>query len=263
MVKTASPVEISWKSIDKPRIGYNGYQGFHPGKQETFKKGHVNKGWDDKPGKPLKCDIVRDNDVEIVMRDGTKLYGDIYRPAHQEGKIPCILLVHALIHILIASHLTSWINRSWSCFGKKHSGHTQMPKVPWNCGVRQEDISGFEKFEGVGKLGLIRLKRLSVAETVHVDPCEFCNWGYAVANVDSRGSGDSEGEAYMSESRIFEAETFGQAMSRSWDHKTVRTAPMLSNFWLRKNGAMDPSAWRAIPISPLFNTSLQRSNRHL
>lgn len=93
MVKTASPVEISWKSIDKPRIGYNGYVGFQPGKQEIFKKGHVNKGWDDKPGKPLKCDIICDHDVLITVRDGTKLYGDIYRPAHQQGKIPCILWV--------------------------------------------------------------------------------------------------------------------------------------------------------------------------
>lgn len=91
MVKTASPVEISMKAIDKPRVGYNGYTGFHPGKTEILKKGHTNKGWNNLDGKPLKCDILVEHDVAIVCRDGTTLYGDIYRPADQQEKIPCIL----------------------------------------------------------------------------------------------------------------------------------------------------------------------------
>ncbi|KAL7005140.1 hypothetical protein EMMF5_005249 [Cystobasidiomycetes sp. EMM_F5] len=63
MVKTASPVEISMKAIDKPRVGYNGYTGFHPGKTEILKKGHTNKGWNNLDGKPLKQCGVRPSDL--------------------------------------------------------------------------------------------------------------------------------------------------------------------------------------------------------
>lgn len=93
MGQAASPVEVSWKPIDKPRLGYNGYDGFHPGKTEVLPKGHTRKGWDNLDGKPLKCDILVEHDVEIVCRDGTKLYGDIYRPPSSGAseKVPCIL----------------------------------------------------------------------------------------------------------------------------------------------------------------------------
>lgn len=91
-VKTASVVPISFKPINKPRMGHNGYDGFHPGKVEYLKKGQTRKAtWDNLDGKPLGCDITLEHDVEIVVRDGTKIYADILRPTNATEKVPVIL----------------------------------------------------------------------------------------------------------------------------------------------------------------------------
>lgn len=50
-----------------------------------------------------------------------------------------------------------------------------LPVCPWKCGVVPGDISGLEKFEGL-------------------DPAVWCPWGYAIASVDARGSGHSDGK---------------------------------------------------------------------
>jgi predicted acyl esterase len=42
-------------------------------------------GWNGFNAKPLKSDIHIDHDVEIVMRDGVRLYADVYRPANSTG----------------------------------------------------------------------------------------------------------------------------------------------------------------------------------
>lgn len=47
---------------------------------------------------------------------------------------------------------------------------------PHNCGVPRERVSGYHKFEGL-------------------DPAEWSERGYAIVNIDSRGIGDSEGDA--------------------------------------------------------------------
>ena len=50
-----------------------------------------------------------------------------------------------------------------------------LPHVTWKACVKADEISGFEKFEGL-------------------DPATWCPAGYAIINVDTRGSGDSDGE---------------------------------------------------------------------
>lgn len=45
---------------------------------------------------------------------------------------------------------------------------------PYNCGINPNTLSGYHKFEGP-------------------DPAEWTNRGYAVINIDARGSFDSEG----------------------------------------------------------------------
>ena len=90
VVKTASG-EISFKPINAPQVGTNGYEGFQPGKVEILKKGQTKKAPWGEEGKPLKCDIILEHDVCIEVRDGTKIYGDVYRPAHTDEKVPCIL----------------------------------------------------------------------------------------------------------------------------------------------------------------------------
>ena len=70
--------------------------------------------------------------------------------------------------------------------------------------MRPSDISGLEKFEGVGKFIFCPAATMStygkLADDKSVaDPAEFCNWGYAVANIDARGSGHSEGASGSSQ----------------------------------------------------------------
>jgi predicted acyl esterase len=145
------PVQIAYKPISKPEIGNNNYQGFKPGESEVVKKGT-------KPynGRPLESDIRIDHDVEIKVRDGCRLYADIYRPADAkpDEKLPAVV--------------------SWSCYGKKYSALHMLPMCVWNCCVPKEALSGLEKFEGL-------------------DPVVWCPRGYAIISVDSRGTGNCDG----------------------------------------------------------------------
>ncbi|TKY87866.1 hypothetical protein EX895_003447 [Sporisorium graminicola] len=150
------PVQTYYKPIQVPKIGENGYAGFHPGKVEKLPKGW--KMYED--SRPLPCDIILEHDVGIQVRDGCTLYCDVYRPASSEAseqeknRVPAIL--------------------AWSPYGKKYSGIVSMKPMPFGLGVPKGALSGLEKFEGP-------------------DPAEYCSRGYAVVNVDSRGAGDSEG----------------------------------------------------------------------
>jgi uncharacterized protein len=148
-VNMPDPVQVATKRVAEPKIGENGYAGFHPGKSEVLKAGANPFN-----AKPLKSDIRIDHDVEIVVRDGVRLYVDIYRPETEE-KVPALL--------------------SWSCYGKKYSALDMLPICVWNCCVTRNDLSGLEKFEGL-------------------DPEFWCSRGYAIVSVDSRGTGHSDGQ---------------------------------------------------------------------
>lgn len=143
------PVQVATKRIAEPKVGENGYVGFQPGKSEVLKAGSNPFN-----AKPLKSDIRIDHDVEIVVRDGVRLYVDVYRPETAE-KVPAVL--------------------SWSCYGKKYSALDMLPICVWNCCVTRSDLSGLEKFEGL-------------------DPEFWCPRGYAIVSVDSRGAGHSDGQ---------------------------------------------------------------------
>ncbi|KAL1853942.1 hypothetical protein VTK73DRAFT_8866 [Phialemonium thermophilum] len=147
-------LQTAIKRIGQPKIGENGYVGFHPGKTEVFKAGSKPFGEDTKA---LKSDIRLDHDVEVVARDGVRLYVDVYRPADDAQaatKIPAIL--------------------SWSPYGKKYSSLDMLPMTKWHSCVKRSDLSGLEKFEGL-------------------DPADWCPLGYAIVSVDARGSGHSDG----------------------------------------------------------------------
>jgi predicted acyl esterase len=90
------PVQSAYKGVAQPKVGENGYQECQCGKSEALPA-----GWNGFNAKPLKSDIHIDHDVEIVMRDGVRLYADVYRPANSTEKIPAVL--------------------SWSFYGKKYS----------------------------------------------------------------------------------------------------------------------------------------------
>ncbi|EGP86982.1 unnamed protein product [Zymoseptoria tritici ST99CH_3D7] len=143
------PVQIAYKPIGKPELGVNNYQGFKPGKTEVLPK-----GWNGYGAKALESDIRVHHDVKIVVRDGARLYVDIYRPEGSAEKIPAIV--------------------GWSCYGKKYSALEMLPMTVWGCCVEKDRLSGIEKFEGL-------------------DPRIWCPRGYAIVSVDSRGTGNSDG----------------------------------------------------------------------
>lgn len=135
--------------LSAPSIGTNGYQGFNP-RTETLPK-----GWNGFNSRPLECDILVEHDFAVTVRDGARLYADIYRPPNNKGKVPALIC--------------------WSPFGKKFNGLMCLEKMtPYNLGIPNGTLSGLEKFEGP-------------------DPADWVAKGYAIINVDSRGAGDSDG----------------------------------------------------------------------
>lgn len=94
--------------------------------------------------------IVCEQDAYCTLRDGTRIYADIYRP-QGEGPFPVIV--------------------SWSSYGK-----------------RPFDFRGPHTMRGV-PMGTIS----DMAKDEAPDPGFWCYHGYAVANVDPRGVGNSEG----------------------------------------------------------------------
>ena len=121
-----------------------------------FREEVLPKGWNGYNLRPLPYDIHVSHDVGITVRDGCTLYCDIYRPTNATTVVPAIL--------------------AWSPFGKKFNRISMLQNLPWNMGVRVPKgvLSGLEKFEGP-------------------DPAVFVPRGFAIVNVDARGSGDSDG----------------------------------------------------------------------
>lgn len=95
--------------------------------------------------------IICEQDVCVLLRDGTKIYADIYKPANITQPVPLII--------------------SWGPFGKRPAEGMGEWKL---MGVPPQTVSEMAKFEAA-------------------DPGYWCHYGYAVANVDPRGVGNSEG----------------------------------------------------------------------
>ncbi|KAJ5933493.1 hypothetical protein N7454_005822 [Penicillium verhagenii] len=99
-------------------------------------------------------DVTWEQDQGIPMRDGVTLYCDIFRPTN-ENQVPAII--------------------PWSPYGKASTGsQTYDIMGPWRMGIPYQHLSGYETFEGP-------------------NPAEWCSRGYAVVDIDARGSGHSEG----------------------------------------------------------------------
>lgn len=136
-------------SLDHPDARYHG---FHPGETETLKAGYTHH----RGHLPLPCDIIRERDVTLVMRDGTKIYADVFRPVTDES-------VPAIMH--------------WAPYGKGQTGPWDLRNkdmFPNHFGVPRSSVSGLQSWEAC-------------------DPAHWCAQGYAVVQVDARGAFDSEG----------------------------------------------------------------------
>jgi predicted acyl esterase len=94
-------------------------------------------------------------DVPTQLRDGVRIYSDIYRPSNTVEKVPVIVV--------------------WGPFGKRPSEGQEDWKL---MGVPPKTVSNLAKFEAP-------------------DPGFWCYQGYAVANVDPRGVGNSEGNCSL------------------------------------------------------------------
>lgn len=142
-----APIE----ELQRPKVSENNYQAFNPRKEI------LSAGWNGFDSRALPCDILVEHDFAITVRDGSKLYCDIYRSPQTDidEKVPAIVC--------------------WSPFGKKFNGLLSLKlMVPWSLGIPNGTLSGLEKFEAP-------------------DPADWVPKGYAIVNVDSRGAGDSDG----------------------------------------------------------------------
>ncbi len=107
--------------------------------------------------RPLPIDIVFERDVAVVMRDGTTIYVDIFRPAGVQ-QMPVII--------------------AWSPYGKSQGTSPSVTMLFASLGISSGLVSGLEKFEGP-------------------DPAYWCAHGYAICNPDPRGIAHSEGDSDM------------------------------------------------------------------
>lgn len=108
-----------WKQLwTKPRPitdPEGNYNGFHPS-VTVLPAGYQ----DEKGDVALSCDVVWERDDKVILRDGTAIYTDIYRPVTKE-KVPAVI--------------------SWSPYGKSNID------VPW--AYNEKDLSHLQKEEGV------------------------------------------------------------------------------------------------------------------
>lgn len=115
----------------------------------------LEKGWRyRKPYAPLPVDVVFEKDSAVPMRDGKKIYVDVFRPTGP-GPFPVII--------------------AWSPYGKSRGGNRLITALRKRLGINQTKLSGLMKFEAP-------------------DPAFWVQHGYAVCNPDARGAFNSEGD---------------------------------------------------------------------
>jgi uncharacterized protein len=120
----AGPISIQFAAKQHKTAGHKLYPGFNPG-SEVLKQGTVLK-----PGQlALPCDILKERDVAVKLRDGVTIYVDVLRPANQVAKCPAII--------------------TYTPFGK-NGGMLRMAiaNSPWSRGIPRRSVSGMEVFEG-------------------------------------------------------------------------------------------------------------------
>ena len=115
-------VEVLWKRT-KPFLKEGDpaahYTGYHPHTEV------LTKGYQKRPDRrPLPCDILFEQDLDVQLRDGVTIRVDVYRPTGEE-KYPAII--------------------SWSPYGKNGSGFESSLDIE---GVDMTTLSGLQKFEG-------------------------------------------------------------------------------------------------------------------
>ncbi|KAL4809155.1 alpha/beta-hydrolase [Aspergillus unguis] len=128
---------------------------FTPNKHEFLPRGHLKQ----EGRRKIQVDTTLERDVAVEMRDGVKIYVDVFRPANlADGKVPAII--------------------AWSPYGKGGSEAWDLNSLAHRMGVPLDRTSGYEAWEAP-------------------DPADWCQRGYAVVNADARGSQFSEGTLFL------------------------------------------------------------------
>ena len=143
-------INVKYRKARSPHSPGSPYRGFKPG-TTLLERGTIITS----DALPLPCDIIFERDVGVILRDGTIIYVDIFRPAGLSRKtgIPAIV--------------------GWGPFGKQ-GAVMALDDFPNRSGVPKDAVSELQAWEAP-------------------DPAYWCNHGYAVINPDPRGVGSSEG----------------------------------------------------------------------
>ena len=162
-------IEIAYYPVQPADTPGSGYPGFHP-HTELYPKGYQAQ-----EGRlPFACDTICEQDVEIVLRDGTKIYADVYRPV-TDTPVPAIL--------------------AWGPAGKRGRNlATGLPMPPMG------NMPGMPKGKKMppppkGGGGMPKNSELSGLQAHGgQDPAVWVQYGYAIVNADPRGIFASEGD---------------------------------------------------------------------
>jgi hypothetical protein len=85
--------------------------------------------------RPLTTTTIFDQDQVLTLRDGTKIYADVYRPKTDQ-KVPAIVM--------------------WGPYGKSGAGVLNIHTMPLRAGIPETRLSGYEDFEGYGQSETIK-----------------------------------------------------------------------------------------------------------
>ncbi|RSL39576.1 hypothetical protein CEP53_013958 [Fusarium sp. AF-6] len=147
--------EFDYTIVQRPEGPFLPALPIKPAPGTEYAKTIIPKGHRKEPCfKALDQDMIFEQNVCITMRDGIKLYVDIYRPVQEDLKCPVIM--------------------AWGPYGKHLNNKGMLSTQPCYVGMKTDDYSGYENFEGP-------------------DPAFWVPRGYAIVNVDIRGSWHSEG----------------------------------------------------------------------
>ena len=168
MALNVGGIDVLHVPITAPGAPDSFYNGFNPSVR-ILPKGHKRF----ERSRSFSVETIYEQDVEIPLRDGIVLRADIFRPADGKAKIPALL--------------------PWSPYGKSGTGNyfsmytiptggneyaigsARLEMIPAHIGIPFDWLSDYEKFEAP-------------------DPADWTARGYAVVNVDARGSWDSQGD---------------------------------------------------------------------
>ena len=119
-----------------------------------------------------------------------------------------------------------------------------LPVCTWHCGILDSDLSGWEKFEGL-------------------DPARWCPRGYAIASVDHRGAGNSEGSVQVMGKNMGEDgyDVIEALAKKEWCSGNVGMAGNSVSFVLPLGRAQfTDNVRRPSSTSPYLNTSSPSSS---